>query len=203
MEAPEFKRCCFCLPLRRGLIAWGYVKVGLNSLMLTYVALMFYFIALHGSGAFNADIVIFIFISACLLIDISFSIVFIVAGHKKSIKLLKLSYVYHMVWLGVLALGTCFMLYVDIDFILRLWSYIQDRKYLILEFLTGSGLGISLIFLQIYVILLIRSEIKKIQNQSLEMQFTNHVSSEEPQCTLHNQCTEKKQIVQDDYTEKK
>ncbi|XP_063365150.1 uncharacterized protein LOC134653688 [Cydia amplana] len=198
MEAPEFKRCCFCIPMRRGLIAWGYVKVGLNVLMLTFVALMFYFFALHGSTFFTADVVIFTFISACLLIDISFNIVFIVAGHKKSVKLLKLSYVYHMVWLGLLTLGTCFMLYVDIDFIQRMWPYIQDSKFIFLEFLSGSGIGISLVFVQIYVILLIRSEMRKLQNQTLEMQFTNHVAAGEPRCTLHNEsdtnhCTGKKQ----------
>ncbi|XP_061717828.1 uncharacterized protein LOC133525550 isoform X3 [Cydia pomonella] len=195
MEAPEFKRCCFCLPLRRGLIAWGYVKVGLAILMLIYTSLMLHFWAYYGLRFFSADLVIYIFISACSIIDILFNIVFIVAGHKKSIKLLKVSYVYNMVWLGLLTLGTCLILYSDIDFIHKIWPYVENHMYIMLEVLTGSGLAISLIFIQIYVILLIRSELRKLQNQTIEMQFTNHV--EEPLCTLHkesdtNHCTDKK-----------
>ncbi|XP_063538700.1 uncharacterized protein LOC134747952 [Cydia strobilella] len=176
----------------------------LDSLMLSYAALMFYLLAVHGPGLFSSDIVIYTITGACLFIDISFNIVFIVAGHKKSVKLLKLSYVYHMVWVGLLTLGTCLMLYADIDFIQRIWPYMKDSKYIILE-LSGSGLGISLIFVQIYVILLTRSEIRKLQIQTLEMQFTNHVAAGEPLCTLHNEsaqtrktnhCTDKKNIVQ-------
>ncbi|XP_063385538.1 uncharacterized protein LOC134671609 [Cydia fagiglandana] len=200
MEAPEFKRCCFCLPLRRGLIAWGYAKVGLDMLMLAYTSLMFYFLVLFSLRFVSTDLVIYIFISACSLIDILFNIVFIVAGHKKSIKLLKVSYVYNMVWLGLLALGTCFILYSDIDFIQKIWSYIEDHRYIILEVLAGSGLGISLICTY--------GEIGKLEDQTLEMQFTNHAASEEPLCTLQdvsdrNQCTDKKQIVQTVCTDEK
>ncbi|XP_047998187.1 uncharacterized protein LOC125235633 [Leguminivora glycinivorella] len=202
MEAPEFKRCCFCLPLRRGLIAWGYVKVTLNMFMLAFAGLMFYILASYNSSSYNSDVAIFSIICICLPIDIAFTIVLIVAGHKKSIKLLKISYEYNTVWLGMLTLVTCFMLYLDIGFVQRLWPYIEDRKYLILEFFTGSAFGICFIFVQIYVILLIRSELKKLQNQTLEMQFTNHVSSGEPLCTLHNQCTDKK-TVQDGCTDEK
>lgn len=27
VELPELKRCCCCIPLRYGLIGWGYIKL--------------------------------------------------------------------------------------------------------------------------------------------------------------------------------
>ncbi|XP_047997739.1 uncharacterized protein LOC125235277 [Leguminivora glycinivorella] len=192
-EAPEFKRCCFCIPLRRGLIAWGYVKLILDLLVLAYLSLMFFWLAHYGLRFVSVYMLTYIFIAVCSFLDTAFSIVFIVAGHKKSIKLLKVSYVYNIVWLGFLVLGNSFTLYTDLKFLYKMWSYMKDHKYIVLEILASSALATSTVFIQIYVILLIRSEISKLQNQTLEMQFTNHVAAE-PLCTLRNEsdCTEKK-----------
>ncbi|XP_061718487.1 uncharacterized protein LOC133526029 [Cydia pomonella] len=208
-EAPEFKRCCFCLPLRRGLIAWGYTKLILNILAIMYVGFITYIYAVRSWRPSEArTIVILAFMYICLLLDIAFDIIFIFAGHKRNEKLLKISYIYNIVWLGLLTLGNCFQVYLTFSISYRMWFYIdiQYRKYIILDVLTSSGIALSLISVQIYLILLIRSEIIKLRQQTLGMQYTNYTASGEPQCTLHNTSdhyTDKKQAVQDCCTDKK
>ncbi|XP_047997736.1 uncharacterized protein LOC125235275 [Leguminivora glycinivorella] len=196
-EAPEFKRCCFCLPLRKGLIAWGYFKLLLNVLALIYVGVIASIYTRRTWRPVEArDIVILSFMAICLLVDMSFDIVFIAAGHKKDVKLLQISYIYNIVWLVLLTLGNCFQLYMNVSMSYRMWKYSEYRKYIVFDLLLCAGFAFGLIFTQIYLVLLIRSEIKKLRHQTLGMQFTNHAATGEPQCTLHNtECTDGKPAV--------
>ncbi|XP_063538322.1 uncharacterized protein LOC134747646 [Cydia strobilella] len=206
-ESPELKRCCFCLPLRRGLIGWGYTKLVLNILSMIYFGFVINYYAFNPWRHLEAKtIVILSFIEICLLLDMAFDIIFIVAGHKKNVTLLRISYIYNMVWLGLLTLGNCFQLYMNLSIAYRLWSYIEYRKYITFDLLTNSGLAFSLIFVQIYLILLIRSEMIKLRHQTLGMQYTNYAASGEPQCTLHStsdQYTVGEKVVENCFTDKK
>ncbi|XP_063365149.1 uncharacterized protein LOC134653687 [Cydia amplana] len=206
-EAPELKRCCFCLPLRRGLIVWGYTKVVLDILAIIYSGFIMYIYATRSWRPMEVrDFVIVSIIDICILLDMAFGIILIVAGHKKNVNLLKISYIYNMVWLGLLTLGNCFQLYINISIAYIQWTVINHNKYVVFDMLMSSGFAFSLIFVQIYLILLIRSEMIKLRQQTLEMQYTNHTTSGEPQCTLHNttaQCTDGEQVVQNCCTDKK
>ncbi|XP_063384968.1 uncharacterized protein LOC134671128 [Cydia fagiglandana] len=203
-EAPQFKRCCFCVPLRRGLIGWGYCKLVLNVLTFAYVILICSLIRRHSFFSFK-DIAIFIVIFAIVITDTCFNIVFVVAGHRKSVKLLRVSYIYNMVSLGLVILAHCFKICTNLYYIYYLSQYMGFYTFFLVDLMVSAALAFGVIFVQVYVILLIRSEMVKLQNQSLEIQFSNHLVGE-PQCTLHNtseQCTEKKQAVQNCCTDKK
>ncbi|XP_063625200.1 uncharacterized protein LOC134796936 [Cydia splendana] len=204
-EAPELKRCCFCLPLRRGLIGWGYTKLILNILAIVYSGFIMYIYATRSWRPMEVrDFVIVAFIDFFILLDIAFGIIFIVAGHKKNVKLLQISYIYNMAWLVLVTLANCFQLCINLSIAYRMWSYMDSRKYIIFNLLTSSGLAFSLIFAQIYLILLIRSEMIKLRQQTLGMQYSN-VASGEPQCTLHStsdQHTDGENFVQNCCTDK-
>ncbi|XP_063625342.1 uncharacterized protein LOC134797052 [Cydia splendana] len=202
-EAPQFKRCCFCVPLRRGLIGWGYCKLVLNVLTFAYIILICSLIRRHSFFSFR-DFAIIIVIFAIVITDTCFNIVFVVAGHRKSVKLLRVSYIYNMVSLGLVILAHCFKIYTNIYYIYYMTQYMGFHMFFIVDLMVSAALAFGVIFVQVYMILLIRSEMIKLQNQALEIQFSNNLAGE-PQCTLHNaseQCTEKKQVVQNCCTDK-
>ncbi|XP_063385539.1 uncharacterized protein LOC134671610 [Cydia fagiglandana] len=205
-EAPELKRCCFCLPLRRGLIGWGYTKMVLDILSMMYIGFAIcYYTSDPRRHLETKTIVILTFIVICLLLDMAFGIIFIVAAHKKNVKLLQISYIYNMAWLVLVTLANCFQLCINLSIAYRMWSYMDSRKYIILNLLTSSGIAFSLIFVQIYLILLIRSEMLKLRQQTLGMQYTN-ADPGEPECTLHNtsdQHMDGEKFVQNCCTDKK
>ncbi|XP_063385540.1 uncharacterized protein LOC134671611 [Cydia fagiglandana] len=179
-EAPEFKRCCFCIPLRRGLITWGYLKLVLDSLSLS---LMIYL--LEGIAASISIVhVILIMETVVLVIDMVFNILLIVGGHLKAVKLLKAAYIFSMVWLGLLVPGFCWQTYIEIRRALFLISYGMEYADVVVVALPGLSISFVQICLQMYLILLIRSEVDKLQEQTLEMQFSNPASAE-AQCTMH------------------
>ncbi|XP_047997744.1 uncharacterized protein LOC125235278 [Leguminivora glycinivorella] len=175
-ETPEFRRCCFCIPLRRGLITWGYLRAALDLLAMSLVIYILTAISiLH--GLLITEIVV-------LIIDVVFNIMLIVGGHLKSIKLLKVNYYFSLAWLGLLVLGFCWQIYSEIRLTLILISYGMEYGSVVGIALPGLSVGFVQICLQIYLILLIRSEIIKLQEQNLEMQFSNPAVAE-AQCTMH------------------
>ncbi|KAI8431981.1 hypothetical protein MSG28_004510 [Choristoneura fumiferana] len=84
-EAPVFKRCCFCIPLRRGLIGWGYAKLLLNILTICYIIfimlLVFFFLPIK-------YISIYIAVVVSIMIDVAFTGLLIIACHKVYVILL-------------------------------------------------------------------------------------------------------------------
>ncbi|XP_061718488.1 uncharacterized protein LOC133526030 [Cydia pomonella] len=175
-EAPGFKRCCFCIPLRRGLISWGYLKLALD---LVAISLVIYILT-----AISVLHVILIIEIVALVIDMVFNILLIVGGHLKAVKLLKASYIFSLVWLGMLVLGFFWQTYAEIRLALVLMSYGMEYGDVVVIALPGLSISFVQICLQIYLILLIRSEVIKLQDQSLEMQFSNPASAE-AECTMH------------------
>ncbi|XP_063365151.1 uncharacterized protein LOC134653689 [Cydia amplana] len=202
-EAPQFTRCCFCVPLRRGLIGWGYCKLVLNVLMFAYIILICSLIGSFSVFRFK-DIAFIVVIIAVVITDTCFNIVLVVAGHRKSVRLLRVSYIYNLVSLGLVTLAHCFKIYTNLYYIYWATQFMGFQTFLLVDLMVSVALAFSVIFVQVYMILLLRSEMIKLQNQSLEIQFSNHLAGE-PQCTLHNaseQCTEKKQAVQNCCTDK-
>ncbi|KAI8431982.1 hypothetical protein MSG28_004511 [Choristoneura fumiferana] len=123
-ELPVFKRCCFCLPLRRGLVGWGYLRL-------------------------------------------------------KSYKLLRISYIYCIVWLALILIIGGLIAYSSINWIQREEHInLYKVKYIALD----SAITFSIIFLQVYLILLTRSEEIKLRKENLGVQFVNNAAEAEPQC---------------------
>ncbi|XP_069359818.1 uncharacterized protein [Maniola hyperantus] len=101
-EIPEFGRCCFCLPLRRGILIFGY----LNILFAGFMVGVFSYAVHHNYGL----TVVFHGVSGdmdnwvCLVLycaDIIFSAILLYGAHRQIIILLRVFYYYALCTLAV------------------------------------------------------------------------------------------------------
>ncbi|CAB3227841.1 unnamed protein product [Arctia plantaginis] len=177
-EVPVFKRCCFCLPLRRSLIAWGYFKLFLAAILLLYCLVglyqtinvflhIKYWILMH-------EIITLTVVIAVVLVDIIVHILFIVGAHKKEVKFLRVYYYYSLTLLGLLLLLYLYWIVL----------MIRDRIYRYINFFIISAWAVMFLnlLIQAYVILLVRSEIVKLNNIG-SFRFVNNAA--EAECKLY------------------
>ncbi|KAL4715820.1 hypothetical protein ACJJTC_006399 [Scirpophaga incertulas] len=92
IEIPILTRCCFCFPLRKGLIAFAYINLALS---LTVASFLFIIISFAGedsdaSESSDAEYPRLIVDSVALVIEIIMTITFIVALHTKHVLLMKI-----------------------------------------------------------------------------------------------------------------
>ncbi|XP_047028535.1 uncharacterized protein LOC124636476 [Helicoverpa zea] len=100
MDWPVWKKCCFCIPLRYGLLTWGYLKLISASIVLS-----FFIFILVGLADYirNDTLVIVIPIIAIMVTDIALHILCIVGAHKKNVRLLEVYYCYAwFMWAGMI-----------------------------------------------------------------------------------------------------
>ncbi|KAG6455906.1 hypothetical protein O3G_MSEX009467 [Manduca sexta] len=87
VEIPIVTKCCFCFPLRKGLIAFAYVNLMLTLVVTSFLSLYISVIR-NSSPTEQADIgsefARLIVDTVALLIEIVMTITFIVALHKVS-----------------------------------------------------------------------------------------------------------------------
>ncbi|CAB3227845.1 unnamed protein product [Arctia plantaginis] len=166
-EVPVLQRCCFCLPLRGGLLAWGYLKLTIASLMLFYLLCILLQIT-EGKLVYN-----FTQFAIALLIvtaDVILHSVFIVGCHKKNVKLLKVYYFYSLSLLVLTALFGVFCTGIIIGSNLNHYGRL---------FTTSMCRGLSTLFInlliQVYVILLVKSKITKLDNMD-SFKFQNNAA---------------------------
>ncbi|XP_045451843.1 uncharacterized protein LOC123660860 isoform X2 [Melitaea cinxia] len=163
-EIPEVGRCCFCFPLRLGLIVWGYLKLA-ASLVLLVVILMSFITNLQRQN-YPHDILFLgsnIFYIGSLFADIVFHIIFAVGAHKKDPKKMELFLKFCIYTLVTYVLGLCYALYLTFS------GYFFG-------FIFGLVIGtlfFSCIVIEIYIMILIRSEVVKLKRGS-NFQFVNH-----------------------------
>ncbi|KAI5643299.1 hypothetical protein NE865_04717 [Phthorimaea operculella] len=136
VDIPNFKRCCVCLPLRYGLLIWGYLIFISFGYILMYVFPLEVTFSLLAIG------------------NIAVTALLVVAAHEKSSKLIK---IYNKCAFGA-AIAT-FIFYTSyLIGNMPYYSYYIFRR----EYYTSTLLG-GLFFtaMQIYIIAIVRSEIKK------------------------------------------
>ncbi|XP_063365148.1 uncharacterized protein LOC134653686 [Cydia amplana] len=155
-EAPGFKRCCFCIPLRRGLITWGYLKLIITAAYILIIA--------HEAGTqFSAKgLAIVLALLSFLVTNMVFTITFVIGAHKKNYKLLRLYYSFSIFALVVVMMG--YFIFITLDVALTL----QDEEKYILGFpLIAVNIStVTSIFLDLYFLILIKIEILKQRNQT-------------------------------------
>ncbi|XP_060804263.1 uncharacterized protein LOC106136339 [Amyelois transitella] len=98
VEIPILTRCCFCFPMRRGLIAFAYI-----NLILTLVASVFmsvYISAMRNSKIeeIQEEIPRHIFATCAQLVELCMTITFIVALHRKHVMLMKVYLCFEIVY---------------------------------------------------------------------------------------------------------
>ncbi|XP_072943812.1 uncharacterized protein [Epargyreus clarus] len=173
VEIPQLKRCCFCMPLRRGLLTWVYVKLVLAliaSLFLLAHAIVFNRRSVSGT-LYAATIIGLI----QFLLEIIFDILFLVSAHKKNFTYLRIYYRYAVVMLVIQVIAVlmfiAFEIYVIVEhpLVLLMFNYMVEITFFALG-QTG---------LQAYFVILVRSELLKLENNT-QFEFVNHTS--EPEC---------------------
>ncbi|KAJ8719421.1 hypothetical protein PYW08_011596 [Mythimna loreyi] len=169
-ELPQFKRCCLCLPLRHGLIVWGYIRLVIGVLLLIGVTKGFFEVLAMSKkeAGYEKYVVLFGFFIIVGGADIVLNVVFVYAGHTKHLKMLKAYYIYSFfLWILMIIMGICLFAYAvhvmklyEMDF-LNVWIMLCDLVTILCQ-----------ILIQAYVLLLVRSEFLKLKN-NCEFRFEN------------------------------
>ncbi|CAH0625276.1 unnamed protein product [Chrysodeixis includens] len=176
LELPDIKRCICCVPLRYGLVFWGYVRL-FETIMSIYKNA----VTIH--TATEDEHTGFSFIASCIIvalepIDLVIVILFIIGCHKKNMLLLKI-YMYYNI--GELIIQ-CLLLLAITGFFMYLYYVLH--KYGAAAFhphsiswslLSSVATLTGIILLQGYVLLLVRSEIKKL-NSNCQFRFVNNAA---------------------------
>lgn len=167
-EIPEVTRCCFCFPLRLGLLVWAYIKLISNLLLFTLI--LFTTIDDWSRYGDRVPTTIFVFhipILLTLLLDIIFHIIFIISAHKKDHSKMRIFYRYNIFALVVYILGfviTMSLFFIETYFI-----------YAVIFGLFQLGIFMWIIIIQFYVLILVRSEVIKLERNT-NFEFVNHAA---------------------------
>lgn len=148
-DLPEFGRCCFCMPLRKGVLVFGYINlffsaflVGLHSYGVHYQKNVFS--VYHGiTTSVPTELSIALY---CLEIILTSFLIY--GAHKRIISYMKWFY-YFTVTTTVAAI------------LIQILEFTSYRSFgFIIEVCLFSASGL---FIQIYLILHVRSLIKKLE----------------------------------------
>lgn len=164
MEIPECRRCCCCVPLRHGILVFGYINLIFSILVVALEAFVsvnyvssYHTMALYKGVAFYSQIW---FALILYTVEIVFNIVLLVGAHKKKIKLIRAYYYY-----GITTTLAHHQAPSHHQELYRQWAYFIVECCFVL-----SSLG-----LQVYLLLLVRSELLKIR-QSTRLCYVNHAA---------------------------
>uniref|UniRef100_A0A2A4JJZ4 Uncharacterized protein n=1 Tax=Heliothis virescens TaxID=7102 RepID=A0A2A4JJZ4_HELVI len=177
-EIPVCTRCCFCLPLRRGLLAWGYIKIIADIifiLMMLYVVIIVVWIIMAFTGgsiwaAMCTEVIMGVIGIVVCLVDIAMTVVFIVGGHKKNVKLIRVFYIHSIVLCVVSAILSTLTILLHLIYS----TSIQHVETMVMNATTCLGI----LVLQCYFVFLIRSEIIKLRS-NCEFRFVNNAAEAE------------------------
>ncbi|VVD01244.1 uncharacterized protein LOC126964434 [Leptidea sinapis] len=177
-ELPVLIKCCFCVPLRKGLLIWAYVKMIINiCLIIPYCIFLHDHLYRNKNGNYRFDLIMVFALVFGLAIDVIFQIIFIWGAHKKDYPFIRMYYRYSAVILVLM------ILYL-ITYVTHFFMVAGMLLMFILPFFIAIlSVQFIYIFLQFYLMVLVRSEYKKLKNNS-QFQFVNRCT-EEPKCIAH------------------
>ncbi|CAB3227838.1 unnamed protein product [Arctia plantaginis] len=161
-DVPVFQRCCFCLPLRCGLLVWGYFKLITASLLLGYYSSLLHYginlFVVHKETTLIKEIVINSGMVSTLVIDTVLHAIFIIGAHKRHVSFLK---VYYFCALTLLVL-TILLGIVNIDLMIKNMVNHGAEHLGNLFVMKTTAMFINLL-IQAHIILLVRSEIDNLK----------------------------------------
>lgn len=146
VEIPILTRCCFCFPLRKGLIAFAYINLMLTLIVTCFLSL--YISIIRNSSETDqaelaSEFVRLIVDTIALIVEVILSVVFIVALHKKYVLLMKV-YLYFEIGYSII-------------------GFIYSIAFLTKETASELFLVLFQLMLQIYLVILIWSSIVKME----------------------------------------
>ncbi|KAJ8720034.1 hypothetical protein PYW07_012077 [Mythimna separata] len=155
---PEFKRCCCCLPLRTGLLAWGYFKMIVDVViivLLAYLTAIFFMASLYFQDFYSITVAV---VSLITLMTVAANFVatfaFVIGCHEKKVKKIRRFYVYSICELIVMAV----LMMMAVGITIRYWRAETRRGHLVIYTIYLLTLA-----LHAYFILLLRSEVIKLE----------------------------------------
>ncbi|XP_041981436.1 uncharacterized protein LOC121734864 isoform X1 [Aricia agestis] len=168
VEIPEFKRCCMCVPLRYGLLIFGYLSLLFSIFWFFVEAVQCYFtgmdlrdytITLHKGVSYLVETWVALVLHAT---DIAFYTVLIVGAHKKNTRLMRVFFYYSVTTLAA-------------SFLLFLITRGNVHESLLYIHIAEMFFAVFCFGLQIFILLLVRSEIKKLK-ENTGHRFVNHAA---------------------------
>ncbi|KAJ8720025.1 hypothetical protein PYW07_012068 [Mythimna separata] len=177
VDIPVYKRCCFCVPLRYGLLGWGYFKMTADAFFVIYLSLSMirYVMMMKSCTDHNhrsqilEDLILPMIADAVFIVDFMATIMFIVGGHKKSVKLMRVFYFKSiaMFMFTLILTATSVVLAIQ-NFMLRDMLF-WDRTMLMFSFY------FVVLAVQTYFLILLRSEIIKLWTNT-KIRFMNNAT---------------------------
>ncbi|CAH4031689.1 unnamed protein product [Pieris brassicae] len=156
IETPLCQRCCFCLPLRRGIIAFGYFNIIWSTLMTAFMIFTNHSIfIIHGTSQEWGEPATYI----ASIVDILLSVVLVIGGHKNLTICLKVFFYY-----------TCLTLLAI--FVIQIYA-LTNLVYS--DTVIETGLFIISTIIHVYILLQINSLINKINHSTTETGYENQL----------------------------
>ncbi|CAB3227846.1 unnamed protein product [Arctia plantaginis] len=160
---PLLGRCCFCMPLRRGVLTFGYLNLLFSAFMVGVYSYSVHseygLIAIYHGANFDIPSE---FCVAIYCIELIFNGILIYGAHKKIVLHLKLYY-----YFSLMTIVATLLLQI-IDFI----SAVSSRMRLHMFFEIGPLMFASTC-IQVYLIILVRSLIRKMDISSAPNVYDN------------------------------
>lgn len=145
-ELPEFGRCCFCMPLRRGILVFGYLNILFSTLMIGLYSYSIQhnseLVLLYHGGTMTVDEELCI---AIYCADVIFNILLVYGAHRKIMSYLRIFYYYNIA--TILA-----------SVLLEVMSWVY--WHISFELLPVIFVGLCL---NLYLLFLVRSLLKKME----------------------------------------
>ncbi|KAL4715746.1 hypothetical protein ACJJTC_006325 [Scirpophaga incertulas] len=167
-EVPECSRCLFCLPLRRGIITFGYLNLLFSTLVLALDTWVNW-----GEPANTPTMGLFRgvhmythkwFPTLLYSLEIIFNMLLIIGGHVKNKTLIRCYYYY-----GITTTAAAFVVAVVVRYQIDFNTFGSTFDLIDLA-LSSCGM-----IIHVYLLLLIRSELKKPRYRT-GTSFVNHVA---------------------------
>ncbi|XP_052742144.1 uncharacterized protein LOC112054966 [Bicyclus anynana] len=144
VEIPILTRCCFCLPLRKGLIAFAYVNLVL-TVVVTCLLSMYISYMRHADTQLTdvSEYPRLIADTTALVLEVCMTVVFIVALHKKRVLLMKV--------------------YLYFEIVFSIIGFVYSVAFLTRETASELFLVLFQLMVQVYLVILIWSSIVKME----------------------------------------
>ncbi|XP_041975845.1 uncharacterized protein LOC121730749 [Aricia agestis] len=145
MFVPHVKRCCFCLPLRSGIILFAYVNIIFSVLSVACLVMTTELQKVSITNDASVEVVTSTVLFSILGMGVILNFLLLIAGYQKDICMLRLYIAYLM--------ATMLAALVPIIILLSRKIFIEVTIALIA------------LALQLYVIILVRSEVIKLEEE--------------------------------------
>ncbi|XP_047028366.1 uncharacterized protein LOC124636343 [Helicoverpa zea] len=146
VEIPLLTRCCFCFPLRKGLIAFAYINLMLTVVVTCFLSLYISYVRNSSESeqaALASEFARLVTDVIALLIEVVMTITFIVALHRKHVLLMKV--------------------YLYFEIVYSVFGFVYSLAFLTKETASELFLVLFQLMLQMYLVILIWSSIVKME----------------------------------------